>query len=388
MIDIPNFFIAASAMQALVLSVFLLLPPNFEKTNNRLLAVVLLSVAAQCIELFLYGVGLTLRHPNFAYIGTLLSILQPPAIYLYTKSLMYREFEIKLRHGVHILPFLLTAIVFFFGYYLQPYSIKLQMIQQQDLPGMPTSLWLALLIHGIFLFYLLYAIKVLRDFSIGVKNIFSEVDSKQISWLKILLLGYVVVWSFSLAYCLSFYIYKRSAETQYVLLFGGAAEFLFINILVVYALKQSALFSGLTKEESELLRDEAVLNEVITPSDEKKQRIEAFLINQKPFLNPNLSIHQLAKQIGIPTRELSFVINSGFGKNFFDFVGDYRISHAKHLLESEGLKKSILEVMYESGFNSKSVFNTAFKEKTGVTPSQYKKGFHNSQSDELKGESL
>ena len=371
--DVPSFLIAASAMQALVLSVFLLLPSNIALTSNKLLVVVLISLAAEYIELFLYGIGVTIRHPNFAYVGTLIAVLQPPALYLYTQSLMYRGFEIKPRHSVHLLPFVAAVVVFVFGYYLQPDTVKEHIIRQQDLPGMPSSVWLALVIHGVFLCYLLYAIKMLRDFAAGVKKIFSDVDSKQISWLKLLLSGYAIVWAVSLAYCLSFYIFKRPAETDYVLLFGGAAGFIFINILVVYALKQSALFSGLTTEESELLGDGPTAEAILPPSIEQRRQVEQFMEEQKPFLNPNLSINQLAKQMGIHSRELSFVINNGFGKNFFDFIGGYRIDHAKHLLAQQESRTTILELMYESGFNSKSVFNTAFKQETGMTPSQYRK---------------
>ncbi len=373
-IDIPNFLIAASAMQAVVLSVFLVLPSNFARTSNKLLVVVLISVAAECVELFLHGTGVTIRHPEFAYVGTLISILQPPAIYLYTKSLMYHGFELKPRHSAHLAPFLMAAGVFYFGYYAEPASVKLQIIRQQDFPGMPSSLWLALIIHGVFLIYLLYAVKVLRDFAEGIKKIFSEIDNKQISWLKLLLSGYAMVWTISLAYCLSFHIFKRPAETQYVLLIGGIAGFAFINILLVYALKQSALFSGLTQEESELLEDESIAEEVALPTNEQKNLVEQFMENQKPFLNPNLSLNQFAKLMGMPPRELSFVINKGLGKNFFDFIGDYRIRHAKHLLERQEQDKTILDVMYESGFNSKSVFNTAFKQQTGMTPSEFRKG--------------
>jgi len=62
------------------------------------------------------------------------------------------------------------------------------------------------------------------------------------------------------------------------------------------------------------------------------------------------------------------VINHGFEKNFFDFVGDYRIRHATELLDLRQEGKTILEVMLDSGFNSKSVF----KQKTGMTPTQYR----------------
>ncbi|MFA7269505.1 MAG: helix-turn-helix domain-containing protein [Sterolibacterium sp.] len=372
-IDVPNFLLAASVTQAVVLSSFLLLPSNIGQTSNKLLVIALLSIAAEYAELFLYGAGVTVRYPNYAYVGTLISVLQPPAIFLYTKSLMYRGFEIEPRHSVHLIPFFVAVVVFFFSYYLQPAEVKTHILMDQDLPGMPTSLPLALVIHGVFLSYLIYSVVALRKFAARVRNIFTDIESKQISWLKLLLSGYAVVWMVSLTYCLSFYIFKRTAEMEYVLMFAGVSGFIFINMLVINALKQSVMFSGLTKEEAELLEAREVGEEKALPTIEQKNHVEQFMEIEKPFLNANLSLNQLAKQMKISPRDLSFVINHGFDKNFFDFVSDYRIRHAAGLLDLREEGKTIQEVMYESGFNSKSVFNTAFKQKTGITPTQYRK---------------
>lgn len=370
--DAPNFLLAASVTQAVVLSSFLLLPSNIRQTSNKLLVVVLLSIAAGYAELFLYGAGITVRHPNYAYVGTLISVLQPSAIYLYTKSLMYRGFQLQPHHSVHLIPFVVAVVVFFFGYYLQPVEVKIHILLDQDLPGMPTSLPLALVIHGVFLSYLIYSVVALRRFAASVKNVFTDIESKQITWLKLLLSGYAIVWMVSLVYCLSFYILKRTAEIEYVLMAAGMTGFIFINLLVINALKQSVIFAGLTNEEAELLEDREPDSGKLLPTIEQKHRIEQFMDDEKPFLNANLSLNQLAKQMRISPRELSFVINRGFDKNFFDFVSEYRIRHAAGLLERRDQGKTILEVMYESGFNSKSVFNTAFKQKTGMTPSQYR----------------
>ncbi|WP_258527376.1 hypothetical protein [Kluyvera cryocrescens] len=112
LIELSVFLLAAGIMQAVLLSVFLLLPSNIVQTSNRLLVVVLLTVAAGFGELLLYGSGVSFSHPNYAYIGTLISLLQPPAIYLYTRSLMYCRFQIRLIHAVHLIPFAAGLIVF------------------------------------------------------------------------------------------------------------------------------------------------------------------------------------------------------------------------------------------------------------------------------------
>ncbi|MFK8164550.1 MAG: helix-turn-helix domain-containing protein [Lewinella sp.] len=76
----------------------------------------------------------------------------------------------------------------------------------------------------------------------------------------------------------------------------------------------------------------------------------------------------------IPERELSQSINGGLGKNFFELVNEYRIDYACNLLaEPREAKQTILEVMYSSGFQSKSSFNTEFRKRTGMTPSAWKR---------------
>lgn len=62
-----------------------------------------------------------------------------------------------------------------------------------------------------------------------------------------------------------------------------------------------------------------------------------------------------------------------FGCNFFEFVSSYRVQEAKRRLADPSDTSSILQVMYDSGFNSKSVFNTAFKNNTGLTPSDFRR---------------
>jgi len=95
--------------------------------------------------------------------------------------------------------------------------------------------------------------------------------------------------------------------------------------------------------------------------------------NNKEYLNPDLTLVELSKKLHISPNHLSQIINTNFGLNFNDYLNQYRIHEAQRQLSSSELKsKSILEIMFDSGFNSKSVFNTAFKKITGTTPSAYR----------------
>jgi AraC-like DNA-binding protein len=94
----------------------------------------------------------------------------------------------------------------------------------------------------------------------------------------------------------------------------------------------------------------------------------------KPYLDPDLSLKGLAEDLNFSERDLSQVINNNIGLRFFDYVNKYRIQDAVSLIKKPpDPKMTILEIMYDVGFNSKSSFNTAFRKFTDITPSEFRK---------------
>ncbi len=103
-----------------------------------------------------------------------------------------------------------------------------------------------------------------------------------------------------------------------------------------------------------------------------RQKLLHAMETKKVYLNPDLGLPQLAEQLNMSTHDLSFVINEGFQENFFQFINRYRVEEAKILLRSVKHKHlSILGIAFESGFRSKTTFNTTFKKATGLSPSQF-----------------
>ena len=122
-------------------------------------------------------------------------------------------------------------------------------------------------------------------------------------------------------------------------------------------------------------------NEFSGLDENNKKRYQKKLLqlfeNEKPYLDPSLQLADLAKRMSIPMRYMSQIINEQFNINFYDFINQYRIQESKQfLINGNTEKKTILEILYQSGFNSKSVFNTAFKKHTGKTPSEFKQSYH------------
>ncbi len=106
------------------------------------------------------------------------------------------------------------------------------------------------------------------------------------------------------------------------------------------------------------------------------QTLRRHMETAKPYLNASLTIYQLARELSMSVQELSTLINHSLHQHFFDFVNEYRIKKATELLKDpEKQKLTILEILYEVGFNSKSSFNTVFKKFTGSTPTEYRKKY-------------
>ncbi|MCB9207513.1 MAG: helix-turn-helix domain-containing protein [Ignavibacteriales bacterium] len=99
------------------------------------------------------------------------------------------------------------------------------------------------------------------------------------------------------------------------------------------------------------------------------EKIISYLKEKKSFLNPQLSLSGLATDIDIHPNKLSFVINEKTGNNFNEFINGFRLKHFKSIANDPEFKNiTILGLAYESGFNSKSVFNSYFKKNVGKTP--------------------
>ncbi len=153
--------------------------------------------------------------------------------------------------------------------------------------------------------------------------------------------------------------------------------------MVLKALQSPELFRGVSSD-MQLVKDlktssiENNSNEEAVKENsikiKKLEMLDAFMIDHKPFLDASLTLYDLSEQIDIPSKDLSLLINRDLNQHFFDFVNGYRIRMAMDILKDPAKKVfTVLEILYEVGFNSKSSFNTAFKKQTDLTPTEYRK---------------
>ena len=105
-----------------------------------------------------------------------------------------------------------------------------------------------------------------------------------------------------------------------------------------------------------------------------KAQLLAIMEQEQPYLDPSLTLNQLAELLGVSSHALSRIINEGFGKHFHDFVNDYRIAYfLQQATDPEKKQFTLFALALDSGFNTKATFNKAFKKVKGTTPSAYLK---------------
>ena len=108
--------------------------------------------------------------------------------------------------------------------------------------------------------------------------------------------------------------------------------------------------------------------------DHYSEALELLMLQKKLFIDPELNLKQLAANVGLHPNKLSWLLNNHFGKNFNDFINQFRIKEFQQLaIDPANKNLTLLALAYDSGFNSKTVFNTFFKKETGVTPKQWVK---------------
>lgn len=107
-------------------------------------------------------------------------------------------------------------------------------------------------------------------------------------------------------------------------------------------------------------------------SERYRELVNDYIKEQQPYLDSSLSLRSFAEQIKIHPNQLSWLLNESFGKNFNEYINHYRIETFKSLAKNpQNSNITIMGLAYDSGFNSKTAFNTYFKKETGLTPKQF-----------------
>lgn len=113
----------------------------------------------------------------------------------------------------------------------------------------------------------------------------------------------------------------------------------------------------------------------LAPEDLQRiaDKVERAMRQDQLYLDSGLTLPRLADAVGTSTNNVSQAINGVFGRNYHEYVAGHRIAAAQRKLADPSCQDSLLDILLSVGFNSKSVFNAAFRRETGKTPSEYRR---------------
>lgn len=297
-----------------------------------------------------------------------------PLLYLYVQSITTPNFKFKKGHLLHFVPLLLN-IVFWMPFYLKSGEQKLYLHSQSSI----YSPLVDLIRYGInFIHPLIYLILThihLKKHSQKAQKSLSAVEKIKLEWMKYLVWGLASL--VGLYFVENIFCYfDRPSLIEHTKKLIHIWNPLLLVFLGYKGLTQSELFMDNEKRKGSRKYKFFDLSQDST--DMYLKKIQSFMHEEKPYLRSELSLGDLADNLDFSPRLLSQLINDELHLNFYTFISHYRINEAKRLLSNKDSQKyTILSIAFDCGFNSKSSFNSVFKQHTKMTPSHYRK-VHNS----------
>ena len=335
-----NAFLYVSAGLATVLAVYLATGAALPRTSRRLLSAGMLTLALlNLLTVLAFGDPqnpVLLARPALA-------VALPALLYLHLATAMRGRQALQPADGIHIVcPLAVTAV------------------RLMPVPGP----WIDLAIVLPNLFYLGLIAWGARSGDDGFTSLRPALGSLLKSWRRLVILFLTVVLSFDIL--LMFGIGSDDGNSPQPWIFGVAGLLLTLGLtcLLVASLHRTGPLMWASSHQ----RHQNPEREILIAHLEKQ------LVASKAFLDPNMTLQRFARRVGVPAREVSAAINDCRNHNYNQWLNTFRIKEAQRRLR-ENPEESITEVMYASGFQNKSTFNTAFSAFCGESPSAWRRRF-------------
>jgi len=366
LIDLINIIGVITTVLLLIFSTSLLTMKKWEKLRVKILFYFLIVNAVYIIAFLTvnYLKPVTIAGTSIFYLLHSTGFLFGPILFYYTKITIYGERKFRKSDFAHLVPFFISII------YVSIRLVYLTRLNQIWL-SKPEGIISALLVNAQVLLYMAYSIIEVRKYRSKIREFYSLLTGLTYLWLAIVLYGFFFMWLIDLIHFLLDKIVDiplniNLASTTISL----SINFIFAILIFYKGLTHPEIFNSEIREEKPKYEKSKLTKEDAAAYLKKLQN---FMKDEKPYLIPNININELSEKVDIPMRFLSQIINDSLKQNFFDFINYYRIEESKNYLADSKYKKlNILEILYETGFNSKSTFNKVFKEHTGQTPTEYR----------------
>lgn len=313
------------------------------------------------------------------FIKEALGFLYGPLLYLYTSTITGTYNRLSPKHLLHLLPvimYLCIDVNTITPIFIDP-TYLLQDIDDRGVNQYRIIVRYARL--GIIAVYLAATFNMIYSYKKMIGEFFSNHQKIGITWLQVFISVAGIIWIAGFSSSVIFMHYPEYMGYS-------ARGFFFLTIMAVYAagyfaLTQPEIYSiihGMSTHGAGVIENPGetklrYAKNIIPPEtkNEYRDKIIACFDNDKIYLDPDLTLTQLSERTGIPGHTVSQVINDTMKVNFYTLVNRYRSDYAAELLSSDK-EASVISICFRAGFNSKSAFNSIFKQHTGYTPSEFR----------------
>lgn len=349
-----------AAFQALFFGILIITKKNKNMLDKYLFTWLLL-LAINILLITVSQNGNTPYSSNFLYPSYILAGLHGFFLLLCTKSLMHNSPKDFHKEYSIFVAYLLLAVLGFFVYGIFPNE---------------TTIICRILSFCFNTFCIIVAVKLFHRYKMFLQANYSNVDQLSFNWIRLIAYGLITVLSGALILVVlhEFFTYSLSLYGAF-----SVIVLLFVNILGFRGIKHSTIFNQniLAGNQPQVPdeKEKSYTNYGLKEDDAVilSEQLKRYMETDKPYTNIDLSLKDLALALNTYPHYITQVLNTVFNQNFYDFINTYRIEEAKkRLLEVDYKNLTILAIIYDCGFNSKSTFNRIFKQKTGKTPSEYR----------------
>ncbi|MBC8754770.1 AraC family transcriptional regulator [Kordia sp. YSTF-M3] len=310
--------------------------------------------------------------------------LMPPLLYFYVKSLLNTNFTFQKKDWIHFIPAILYA-VYSLVIWITDKIVLDEYYFYADGRDKDLALWYQVSGFIMMVFYLFKCLKIYTQYKKNTYDTVSYADAILYAWIQRFLIAFLgLLLIRTLFFILNpewanfgnkYWYYLSFSILFYYIALSGYAHAIKMLIPFQPEALNKTLHANFLAEASEEKTVEVIdkSEAEITPADEiLMKELEALMTSEQLFKNPSLTLFDVAQKLNTHPKKVSNVINKGFKMNFNDFVNTYRTQEViKKVASNENDLKTLLGIALDSGFNSKSTFNRAFKKQTQQTPKEY-----------------
>ena len=353
----------------------LLLNKRCKTLPDKILAFWMCVIGIHLTSYYLFYLGYWDKYPHLVGITVPFPLLYGPLLYLYTHSSLRNNTHLRKKDYLHFAPAILSYLYMFKFYFF--YTIEQKRLvdngEIDDFKVFIIILLIVFMVSGIT--YSLFSYRLINKHKRLIDNNFSYTEHINLNWLKYCIWGTGLIFSTIVVIIIS----RDFMGVQY----HFNADLIFYSMFVIailalgyFGIRHQSIFidnvvteiSEFTESKSDGEYRRSGLKDDVAQNAHKK--LLQIMSEQKPYLEPKLTLSTLADMLDISPNHLSQIINQYQQQNFNDFVNTNRIE--EFIQKASGNKNfTILAHALDSGFNSKSSFNSVFKKHKGITPSQY-----------------